>query len=188
MKHFFTSDWHLGHETILRGFRKVFASTDEMNNKIISNLFDTLRPGDQLYFLGDLYWKYPKSELDKLFTSLKRHRIGFHFITGNHDPKSLTYSAIVWQGTLKDIIINKQPITLCHYPMVVWNKSHHGAWQLFGHIHYEDNTWNKLLIRDIYEGKQINVNCELHNFMPLSFEEIYELMKNKKDNFDLIAR
>lgn len=189
MNYFFTSDWHLGHDTILKGFRKeVFSSTDEMNKKIISNIFEVIKPGDQLYYLGDMYWKFPQDELDKLFIAFKKHKINFHFITGNHDPKHLKYSAIVWQGTLKDIVINKQPITLCHYPMVVWNKSHYNAWQLHGHIHYKDSTWFKLFERDIYEGKQINVNCELHNFMPLSFEELFELMKNKNDNFDLIRR
>jgi hypothetical protein len=26
-----------------------------------------------------------------------------------------------------------QPIVLCHYAMRVWNRSHHGAWHLYGH-------------------------------------------------------
>ena len=29
----------------------------------------------------------------------------------------------------------EQDIVLCHYAMRVWQKSHYGAWMLYGHSH-----------------------------------------------------
>ncbi len=34
-----------------------------------------------------------------------------------------------------EISVNGQPIVLCHYAMRVSNRSHHGAWHLYGHSH-----------------------------------------------------
>jgi hypothetical protein len=37
-------------------------------------------------------------------------------------------------------------------------------------------------------GKAVNVNCELHDYKPISFEHIKELMKDKLNNWDLIRK
>ncbi len=36
---------------------------------------------------------------------------------------------------LAEISVHGQPIVICHYAMRVWNRSHHGAWHLYGHSH-----------------------------------------------------
>ncbi|KKL95432.1 hypothetical protein LCGC14_1854620, partial [marine sediment metagenome] len=69
-----------------------------------------------------------------------------------------------------------QPITLCHYAMRVWDKSHFNSWQLYGHSH---GTLNGI-------GKQYDVGVDANNFLPVSFANLTELMEAKKDNFNYI--
>jgi len=185
---YFTSDWHLGHETILKGIRsKKFANIEEHNETIIDNIFETLKPGDNLYNLGDMFWKWDSKQVEELLTKFKRHKINLFVILGNHDKQSwVKHSCVKWWGQIKDITIEKQPITLCHYPMRTWSRSHYNAWQLYGHIHFRDNTD----LRMDYDllGKQLNMNVEFWNYKPVEFEIIKATMDTKKDNWDLIKK
>jgi calcineurin-like phosphoesterase family protein len=188
----FTSDWHLfGINFLKNEKRNHFKDVNEMNSFILHNIISTTRKGDNLYFLGDIGWKFPEKYLEEFFTAIKKAGLNFFWIEGNHDAdiKPPAISCIKWKGQIKDIKLEKQPITLVHYPMYVWNKSHYGAYLLHGHIHYKDNTWNILEKENInLRGKILNVNCELHNFKPLSFEEIHSILEKKESNFDLIER
>lgn len=187
----FTSDWHLGHEKMLQGLRgKSFSSVEEHDNTIINNILETVKPGDNLYFLGDAFWKYSSKQVEEVMIKFKKHRINIHWILGNHDKLSWTkHGAVKWVGQIKDITVEKQPITLCHYPLLVYNRSHYNSLNLFGHIHYGDSTWKKLYgstLLEGYLGKALNVNVELYNYKPLTFDYIQSIMEEKPDNFDLI--
>ena len=81
--------------------------------------------------------------------------------------------------------LDKQLITVSHYPMMVWDKSHYGAWNLYGHVHRNDSTWDKF-DETWTMGKMLNINIELHDFKPWSFEEIGDYMAGQADNWDLI--
>jgi calcineurin-like phosphoesterase family protein len=37
-------------------------------------------------------------------------------------------------------------------------------------------------------GRSVNVNTELHDYKPLSFDEVMDLAVAKSDNFDLIRK
>jgi len=199
-KHYFTSDWHLfGINFLKNPLRSMFNNVEEMNETIIENIMTKTKPGDNLYFLGDMGWKFPENYLNNLFTKFKKHKLNFFWIEGNHDANlNVESSCIKWRGQIKNIVVDKQPIALCHYPLIVWNKSHYDGWNLFGHIHYEDSTWKKLFKvtkNEISKSKRCNVNTELYNFRPLEFEEIkfffdVENFDGNKvyRNFDLIER
>jgi calcineurin-like phosphoesterase family protein len=95
---------------------------------------------DIVFHMGDLFFDTVEESL-KFYKSIKV--APFHCIIGNHDGalNKLIASGEYKQsiGMLKDISIKddgeQQPITLCHYPMLSWNKSHYGAWNLCGHSH-----------------------------------------------------
>ncbi len=64
--------------------------------------------------------------------------IEIHFIIGNHDSSNIIRIAnenCASVSHMKDIKNEGQSLTLCHYAMRVWNKSHFNAWQLYGHSH-----------------------------------------------------
>jgi calcineurin-like phosphoesterase family protein len=191
MNRWFGSDFHLFHKTsfVEGGPRNKFETPEQMNDYILNNLFEIVKSGDRIYFGGDIGWKFPQGFLQKFFDDLKKHRISFVWVEGNHDKTNVNSSCIIWKGQIYDTIIGKQPITVSHYPMYVWNKSHYGAWNLYGHIHYKDATWNKLEngLHDI-KGKSFNINIELNNFKLYHYDEISALMDARENNFDLITK
>lgn len=175
----FTADLHLSHDRIIKLAKRPFVDSEQMNNSIITNMKNNLSRGDELYILGDLSFDIYAS---RLFFDLCRDR-GYqvHYILGNHDKKGGRHNPIykncITVSEVKDIKIEDQKITLCHYPMRSWNNSHHGAWQLYGHEHGS--------VEDI--GKQYDVGVDGNDFKPLNFNQIKNIM-DKKEIVDIHHR
>jgi len=55
--------------------------------------------------------------------------------------------------------------------MRVWNKSHHGALNLYGHSHGS--------LPDDPHALAIDVGVDCHNFTPISFEQVKKIMSKK---------
>ena len=162
------------------GLKRPFSTIEDMNETIINNFYQVVQPGDQVYFLGDFGWD-KQAVLD--FLKKKPRNIHFHFISGNHDKKLFKeyvlkpyVDSFQW---IKDVKINEQKITLCHYMMASWNCSHYNAWHLFGHHHVQPQA-------DRAIGKVMDVCVDLHNFFPISFDQIKEHMDKRPNNWDLI--
>ena len=173
---YFSADTHFNHQNILRYCNRPFNSVEEMDETITKNFLSVLKHGDILYFLGDMSFQVEPAE--KFFNRLPIG-ITIHYIRGNHDIRLTDeflskYCASI--SLMKDIKIEGQKITLCHYAMRTWNCSCHGAYNFFGHSH------GKLLSI----GKQMDVGVDTHNFYPYSFSEISKIMETKEDNEDLV--
>ena len=172
----FTADFHLAHKNIIQYCQRPFANIEEMDTVILDNFSERVEPGDTLYFLGDLTFK--ANVATQFFERFKDIQI--HFIIGNHDSTEVIELArkyCVNVAHLKDVTINNQAITLCHYAMRVWNKSHYNAWQLYGHSH------GKLAS----VGKQHDVGVDNNIFTPISFEKLVKIMKGKANNVNYIG-
>lgn len=180
---YFSSDWHLGHAKTIEFSNRPFKDVEEMDKVICANMIGPLKDGDEFYFLGDM--ARDVASASKFFNQLPKH-VKFFWILGNHErPAGQFKHRCVQQVPMKEIKIqSKYPVTLCHYPMITWNKSHYGAWQLFGHHHISSHGTNQL--HKFVVGKQLNVNCEMHDYKPWSEDEIIEKMKTLPDNWDLI--
>ena len=187
MKHF-VADTHFSHTNSLTWEgRNQFSSIEEMNEKIMSNIVEPLKAGDDLYVIGDISW----NEESAIELIRRVHAIGarIHLVLGNHDDKvKKILHMFDSYDKMMDVYIKtpfgKKLTVLCHFPLSVWNKSHWNSWHLHGHIHMGET--NRHPYEEKTSGKVINVNCEYHNFKPLSEIDIFEIMKNKPDNFDLI--
>ena len=185
----FASDLHLGHN--LSSKQRGFNCLEEHDNVIIDNLMTTVKRGCDLYLLGDTFFTNNNEFIEKFYTNLRKERVNLHFIIGNHDKKIPKVNKVVKTVShLKDIKENEQWITLCHYPMIVWNRSHYNSWMLYGHIHKDDMTDKKLSNEYSYflKGKKLNINIDFHKFYPYTFDEIKSIMDKKEDNFDLIIK
>jgi calcineurin-like phosphoesterase family protein len=178
MNNFFTSDTHFGHKNIIKGhswgFRD-FSSVDEMNETIISNWNSKVKQNDTVYHLGDFAFCDPE-------TIIKRLNGNIYFIVGSHDKVMWKYKHLLIGNMLPlvNIKINNQFITLCHYNMRVWDKSHYNTFHLYGHSHGGLNNLDL--------GKAYDVGVDTNNFTPVSFDEIVEIMKKKPDNFNFIKK
>jgi len=165
----FTADYHLGHENIIKYCNRPFDSVEEMNDVIIRCLRSKVDERDSIYFLGDLSFDI---DLAKAFFQEFEF---VHFIIGNHDSENVIRLAkrhCLSVSYLKEIKIEGQSITLCHYAMRVWNKKHYDSWQLYGHSH---GTLIPLV-------NQYDVGVDNNNFFPISFEELKKNMVINNDN------
>lgn len=164
---FFTSDTHFGHTNIIKYCDRPFSNVQEMDEFLITEWNKVVRPNDTIYHLGDFcFSKNPDSILCRL--NGKKH-----LIIGNHDNQK-TIDSVFWEsvGHYKEISFEKQFIVLCHYAMKVWNKSHRGAWHLYGHSH-------GTLPEDPFSFS-FDAGVDCHDYKPISFEQIKERMNKKK--------
>lgn len=172
---FFTSDTHFGHENIIKYCNRPFQSIDEMDNTIISNWNKIVKDNDTVYHLGDFSSKDP-------YVYIKRLKGNIVLIKGNHDAKRINLNNGKFFNGVHDLLsikIEEQWIVLCHYALAVWDKSHFGAWHLFGHSH---GSFKGTI------GKTLDVGVDPNNFSPLSYENIKLIMDSKPDNINLIQK
>lgn len=171
MNIWFFSDPHFGHKLMCQ--TRKFDTIEEHDETIISNFNSLVKSEDEVYCLGDFCWS-------NFLNYLNRLNGRFHFIKGNHDKQIPNSNKILsFTPGYKDIWIDKQPITLCHFQMATWEKSHFGAWHLYGHTHGFGNP---------VFGKMMNVALDCTNMKPVSFEDICKFMDTMPDNWNLIRR
>lgn len=169
----FTSDWHLGHYNIIKSCNRPFKTVEEMDKIIIDNCFELIKSNDTLYFLGDMSMK--RYIFEKTIDLFIKNKINLIFIKGNHDVIRNYYR----YEMMLETSINGQYITMCHYPMISWNKSHYGSWLLYGHTHNGNIPLN---------GKMMNVGIDKNNFKPINFDQIKEYMDKQPNNWNYIEK
>ena len=185
---YFSSDWHFGHSNVIKFSNRPFKDIEEMDKKILEMILDTVNKGDEIYFLGDLgFQKSPT--LDRLFRELPK-KVNFNWVIGNHDKKVLNHyqqfanKVDSIMETFIRVDEKKQRIVMCHYPMLTWNQSFRGAWQLFGHHH--KNGHEKNLLPEQLKGKVHNVNLEYSDYKMISEDDLVRIMNKKPNNWDLL--
>lgn len=172
---YFISDTHFFHERIRTSCNRPFASVDEMNHTIIQNWQRTVTPKDTVFFLGDFTWD--ASEGIGIWNNLNGKKV---FIKGNHDGHFISAFSEKQEIKTYDVFElhhNKTIITMCHYPMISWNKSHYNSPMLYGHVHNEEIP---------LKGKMLNVSVEKINYTPISLDEVMARIEKLPDNWNLV--
>lgn len=165
---YFTADTHFGHKKVIEYCNRPFSSVEEMNETLIANWNSRVGKNDVIYHLGDFAFLSP-SGMRSIFDRLNGEK---HLILGNHDQLK-TMKLLKWDSiqSMREIRIGEQRIVLLHYAMKIWNKSHHGAWHLYGHSHNS--------LPDDPNSLSIDVGVDARGYAPISFTEIGEIMKRK---------
>jgi calcineurin-like phosphoesterase family protein len=180
MKKFTTSDIHLFHKNILKfePESRPFSSLDEMHMVIVNNWNNVVNVYDVVYIIGDVSFGKLTDTID-ILTKLNGNLI---LIKGNHDhvlSRNPSFrNCFVRIEDLLEIKVNGQNYTLCHYPMLSWNKSHINSYQLFGHLH---SRWKG-------NNKQLNVGMDCHNLTPIDFNDIPSLLSKLPDREDFFNK
>lgn len=174
----FTSDEHYFHKRICEYAGRPFSSVDEMNYTLIINHNNLVGPYDHVYHLGDFGF----APVDKLESVLSQLNGLHHLILGNHDKEIINNRNRLLDKKLfqtiqpyKELTIEKQFIALFHYGCRVWNKSHHGSWQLFGHSHNSLPAYGKSVDVGV-DSTWITGKAE---YRPFSFEELKRYMATR---------
>ena len=167
----FVSDTHFGHKNILDYSKRPFASLEAHDEALVERWNARVRPGDRVYHLGD----FALCDEGRAIEIVKRLAGQKFLIFGNHDKRLRKNKAFlgqwIWARDLEGIDVADQRIVLCHFAMLTWNQSHHGAWQLHGHSHGS--------LRDDPQALRLDVGVDCWNYGPVSFEEIRDRMSTK---------
>lgn len=178
---YFTSDLHFGHQNVIKYSNRPFQTAAEMDHALIKAWNDRVTSSDHIYILGDVSF-VDATSTEAILMRLNGQK---HLVYGNHDKvlrKNMNLRTYFVE--CKDIIdltvtddthpYGKQHIVLCHYPMLTWNKAHHGSWMLHGHSHGSCKyPYPKACIMDV------GVDCV--GYEPISYEDIRALMVNRED-------
>ena len=174
MTTWFTSDLHLNHRAVIRMCERPFEDVTEMNNAILRNINAVVRPNDTLYLLGDLCHRTGIETGSDLISKIKcKNKV---LIVGNHDKKwrpELFTEILDFKEIHETINGENFHISLMHYPMMSWPKSHHGSIQLHGHIH-SNGEYNLQMKEDGI--RRFDVGVDANEFYPVSLEQILTFM------------
>ena len=167
---FYTSDLHLGHANIIKLCNRPFSNAEEMNETLVSNWNCVVSKNDIVYVLGDVAFRAPFS----MKPILKKLNGTKHLIVGNHDTawvKNLNpLDYFVSVSNLLEVKDGETHITLCHYPMISWNRSMRGAVHIHGHIHNNlHDPFYALQNRAAY-----NAGVEVNDYKPATLEQLIE--------------
>lgn len=131
-----TSDLHINHPKAVLFREGRYESLHEMNEALIEEFNEVVRPEDTVYCLGDMCL----GDADEAPRMMKRLNGKKILVIGNHDTdaKVRNYAAenvfvdMTWQERLK---VGSRFFYLNHYQMVVKNFTKDPIWCLHGHTH-----------------------------------------------------
>ena len=168
---FLCSDHHLGHANILTFKRddgtplRYFSSIEDHDWYIINRHNSVVRPGDKVYFLGDVAISHKFLYMVGLMNGDKV------LIKGNHDTHKLSHYAPYF----RDIRAFHQfdGFALSHIPI---HPESLGRWgtNIHGHLHYR-----RVLDGNKVDTRYFNVSMEcLEDYTPISLEQIKQKLSN----------
>ena len=180
MNRFFVSDYHMYHDNILKFCNRPFANARDMNESFFENHNKVVRPGDEVYFLGDLGFGHgDRTKITEHIASRLHGQI--HWVFGNHDKhETKKANGFAWKGNDKIIKIGVHKIHLYHYCIRQWDCKHYGSIHLYGHDHTADS--------DVPDERSLNVcvdcnNYRLGEYRPIEFEEVLVELRKKQCSF-----
>lgn len=186
---FFTSDTHAGHANVIRydnaaleavlGRKpRPFRSVEEMDEALIERWNAAVRPGDVVYHLGDMCLH---KDAARAFAWRARLNGAIRLVLGNHRTVD---RLLVREGVVEPVAPEfelkiedpdapggSRMIVLSHYAHRVWNKSHRGAWHLYGHSHGS--------LPDDPRSLSMDVGCMLFDLQPISYLRVKSVMSTK---------
>ncbi len=168
---YFTADLHFYHKFMAshRGYDNV----EEMNSDIINRINRRVTSDDELYILGDLSF----SNVDNTARILSELNGRKYLIKGNHDNDKKLIKLQTHFEWIKDYHLLKLSIEgikyyliMFHYPLMTWDRAHHGTWHIHGHSHGN-------LVSN--ETTRMDIGWDIKNDL-FTFDDIKNIMTNRK--------
>ena len=192
-----TSDTHYWHKNICKGSSvwqdksgcRDFDNPKEMSEALVNSINKYVQQDDTLYHLGD--WSF--GGIENIWEFRKQIKCkNIYFVPGNHDhhikSNKILPNCIIRTFNLnsKDVFtevlpeltkitIDKKEVILCHFPLEEWENMDRGSIHLHGHSHHTKDYTDL----NMYT-KRMDVGMDWEEFRPYSWEEIKEIMKERK--------
>lgn len=185
---FYISDLHFGCQNRYEGrtLKHDKIIKDKWNSKVTN--------GDTVYILGDIGKEGNNKDneyLCEIISTLKGKKV---LVQGNHEKLNDIRIRQLFTEVCqyKEVSDNSNGISrnlvLSHYPMLMWKNQHKGWIHLYGHVHTSDewDIYKQSLkyLNDHFKDKTLkgytdcppaeayNVFCGLHNYSPVTLDEI----------------
>lgn len=189
---YITSDHHFGHQNIIKYCGRPFETSEEMDKVLIENWNEIVRPQDWVIHLGDFtlenvgaareYFRQLNGDICILCNVWHHDKRWLEYAQERPTLKSKSgFDVRLWPPMavleVPQLGADGHPlaITLCHYPLAVWDRKHYGAWHLHGHSH------GKYTYADADDcginALDIGVDCQ--NFYPINLSGILEIMMGR---------
>jgi len=152
MKKWITSDLHFGHANIMKfcpETRGRFTDVTDMQEKMIAEWNQDVKPEDEVFILGDFAF-LPAKDAVAILRRLNGSKI---LIEGNHDRKLLNDPS--FRREFKEIHQylrynhDGQIICMFHFPIAEFDQMHRGAIHFYGHVHGGKTGLEKYRARDV---------------------------------------
>lgn len=185
---FITADTRFGHENTIGFCDRPFQSVEEMDKTLIANWNKVVGVDDIIYHLGA--FTLGDFQVARKYFSQLNGKIQVLANHWHHDKRWLPKNyfgplTLEYPDATADVgHVNILPpmevlgiermgtegrplaITLCHYPLKVWDRKHYGSWCLHGHTHEQDNSDEFIL----------NVGVDCTNYSPINLAGVLERM------------
>jgi len=155
-------------------------TVQKMNRTYIDKINNTVKfNNDILFILGDFGYFKDEAAVHSMRSRICVEQV--YFIIGNHDRRQWVQTPFDRVYDQLEINVDGKPITLNHYAMLRWNKSHHGSYMLFGHSHGMLGEW---IGQHMPWCRLLDVGVDGHSmeghYAPWSFKEVKEYMDKRE--------
>jgi len=181
---YYISDLHLDHANMLKfePESRPFSNVNEMNETLIQRWNAKVKKGDEVYVLGDFCFDRDGDRANEFLNRLNGQKF---LIKGNHDKfikaKYFDRSLFVWikdYAVITDTVAGEQVnVCLFHYPIAVWDRKHHQAYHLFGHIHSNKTDGSHHPLEFDLGDHAFNVGADVRDLEPKTLEELIKSNK-----------
>lgn len=165
---YYTSDQHWFHFNILKLAHRSYTTVEEMNADMIAKWNAKVKPEDDVYILGDMFFKF--GDIRQVKDILNKLNGKKHLIKGNHDKflKQLRWQDYFESLDLyKEIDDNGRMVCMFHYPVEEWNGYYRNSYMLYGHVHENMDDIKK-------HPRKFNVGVDVNGFEPKTLDELIE--------------
>lgn len=205
---FFTADLHLGHGNIIKYCDRPFLAAEDqevklsvgsqwsrcrwrlteeavrlMDRTIIDNINAIVGENDTLFVLGDFAFGLRNQYFERCRAYRNRIKCqNINIVWGNHDRFEIKpLFSHHYDLASYPIPGRKSKIIMCHYAMAVWEGSHRGNIQLYGHSHGNaERNLDALMPNRRSMDVGIDAAAALYGeYRPLRLSEVLALMDAK---------
>lgn len=191
---YFIADLHLGHKNILFHQPNRVSDLNLKDNQDIEGMDEyiynmwssTLKRGDHVYLLGDVFLG-TSVDAWKCIQRLKKAGVMLHLIVGNHDkhiPKfknqfaSIDYiKTVTFKKKSFDFLDEDFRVCMCHYPMYSWPDKCRGCALLYGHVHstapFLDADTDDLMVN-------VGFDTPFANYQLIPLEKVWRYFYDKR--------
>lgn len=167
------SDHHFGHKNIIRFSNRPYPTIKLMEECMIGNNNNLVEPTDVCIWVGDFAF-LKDAEANEILHQMNGYKI---LILGNHDinkkkVKKLHFDEIHLMRKIEVPVSDGRTfdLVLTHYPM--HNLPKKNVVNIHGHEHVT-------FLHSADSPQHINVNCELHEYKPISMMSIVDLINKR---------